>query len=90
MPSTLVRKKGARGPENRNRAAACTTASIAGNDRGAPLSRSASTGDAPSAFSLSCDDADRGSDIALKAPVALRRSANDKRGGDDARPFGVI
>jgi hypothetical protein len=40
----LVRKKGSRGPEKRNSAAACTIASMTGKVSRAPLSRSASTG----------------------------------------------
>ena len=59
MPSTLVWKNGSRGPENRNKAAACTTASTAGSDSGAVLSRSASTGDAPNARSFAWDADER-------------------------------
>src|SRR5262249_52385589 len=58
-PSTLVWKNGSRGPENRNKAAACTTASTGGSDSGAVLSRSASTGDAPNARSFAWDADER-------------------------------
>src|SRR5262249_6025862 len=59
VPSTLVRKNGSRGPENRNNAAACTTASTAGKGNNTLLSRLASTGNAPNARSFAWDDAER-------------------------------